>query len=74
VNFNISLSFLKKIFFFLLATLQAEVKSIELQNEQRFAAQSQELHTTQESIITMASDIDEMRRRLENSLSVKNEN
>jgi hypothetical protein len=54
--------------------LQAEVKSIELQNEQRFAAQSQELHTTQESIITMASDIDEMRRRLENSLSVKNEN
>ncbi len=47
------------------AKLEAELKSIQLQHEDRFKAQSKDINDLQESILLMASDVDEIRRRLE---------
>ncbi len=50
---------------FLLAQLESEFQSIQLQNYERFQAQSKDLHSLQESIIAMTYDVEEMRQRLE---------
>jgi hypothetical protein len=46
--------------------LEAEYKSIQLQYEERFAAQARDLQNAQENIMFLAFDVDEIRRRLEN--------
>jgi hypothetical protein len=51
---------------FLIAQFESEFQSIQLQDNERFEAQSKDLHSLQESIIAMAYDIEEMRQRLEN--------
>jgi hypothetical protein len=45
--------------------LEAEFQSIQVQNEERFEMQSNDLQTLEEIFMTMAYDVDELRRRLD---------
>lgn len=64
-------SSLKKCFWFLIAKLESELKSIQLQYEEQLEAQSKDLYSAQESIMTAAYDIDAMRRRLEKIATIE---
>jgi hypothetical protein len=46
------------------AKLEAELKSMQLHQEERYETQSRELNHVQENIMYLVSDVDEMRRRL----------
>jgi hypothetical protein len=56
---------LGRYFFVLSAKLEAEFQSIQVQNEERFEMQSNDLQTLEEIFMTMAYDVDELRRRLD---------
>ncbi len=45
--------------------MEAEFQSIQVQNEERFEMQSNDLQSLEESFMTMAYDVDELRRRLD---------
>jgi hypothetical protein len=63
-------SFIKHFLF--LAKLESEFASIHLQLSERYEEQSKNLHISQEKIIIMVDNIEEMRRRSENLLLVEN--
>jgi L-rhamnose isomerase len=45
--------------------LEAEFQSIQVQNEERFEMQSNNLQSLEENLVTIAYDVDEIRRRLD---------
>ncbi len=69
MKFNVLSSlflFLKKTCFSLfIAKLESEYKAIQLRNKQQYEDQSKELHSAQENMVTLACNVDEVRRKLE---------